>query len=747
MDAKAVPRIRLQQDMESNMNDATDLATALSRIDQLIQAGRLDEADNLSRDLVQRAPQMANAWIRLGLGSSWRGAYPVAEEAFRRVIALQPNEARIWTELSTVVNKQGRGAEAERLARQAIKLELNNSAHWSTLANALSTDHRWSEAAASLQQSLALNPNDAAVWNNFANAQLKLGQMQAAEAAFQRSLALAPGNVGAASNYAFLLCQLGRREEAARLLQSAFIPDPRVAQAWCLIGKIWHEMAEWSLAEAAYRRAVELSPHDTNARCQLARAQRSKRSYTEAEQTVRDLLNHQPQDADALALLGEILSFQGRANESMPLLRRAVEIAPSDARYGRLLTVMQYDEAVTPEQVLAAHREWDAACARPLLPAAVAPESQKTAAEPFRIGLISSDFGRHATAFLVLPAIEHLDRNACSVVCYSDRTQEDEYTARFRSAAAEWRVTYGQPDEQVAAQIRKDKIDILIDLMGQFGHRMLVFARRPAPTQITWFGYVGTTGLATMDYLLADRFHVRPGEEPYYSEMVLRMPHGYACYGPPANTPTVGPLPALSNGHITFGCFNNATKYSPRFMESWATILDRVPTARLLLKSGSFDDAGVQQRWRDFFTSRGIQNDRILLEGWSSQAELLQCYNCVDIALDTQPYSGGLTTCEALWMGVPVITFAGKTFAGRHSTSHMTNAGYEQFVAADLPGYIELAVQWAQKTDELAGLRAAMRQRVAKSPLCDSRQFAQDLLDLLRSARQSLPAAKPDARR
>jgi predicted O-linked N-acetylglucosamine transferase (SPINDLY family) len=220
------------------------------------------------------------------------------------------------------------------------------------------------------------------------------------------------------------------------------------------------------------------------------------------------------------------------------------------------------------------------------------------------------------------------------------------------------------------------------------------------------------------------------------------MPHGYACYGPPKNAPAVGPLPALSSGHITFGCFNNATKYSPRVMEAWAAILGRVPTSRLLLKTGSFDDAGVQRHWRDFFTSRGIQNDRILLEGWSSQAELLACYNRIDIALDTQPYSGGLTTCEALWMGVPVITFPGKTFAGRHSTSHMTNAGYERFVAADLHGYIELAAQWAQKPNELAGHRAEMRQRVAKSPLCDAPQFAQDFLNLLRSTYQSLLAAK-----
>jgi len=205
---------------------------------------------------------------------------------------------------------------------------------------------------------------------------------------------------------------------------------------------------------------------------------------------------------------------------------------------------------------------------------------------------------------------------------------------------------------------------------------------------------------------------------------------------------SVGLLPATGSGQITFGCFNNCTKYSPRMMEAWATILDRVPGSRLLLKAGPLDDAGVRQRWHDWFAARGLGQERILLEGWSPQAELLACYNRVDIGLDTQPYSGGLTTCEALWMGVPVVTFPDRTFAGRHSTSHMTNSGYEQFVAADLAGYIELAVHWAQKGDELARLRGEMRACVAKSPLCDGPQFARDLLKLLQSAWEALVATK-----
>jgi len=240
-----------------------------------------------------------------------------------------------------------------------------------------------------------------------------------------------------------------------------------------------------------------------------------------------------------------------------------------------------------------------------------------------------------------------------------------------------------------------------------------------------------------MDFLLADRFHIAPGEEQFYVENVLRMPNGYACYGPPKDSPAIGPLPALSSGHVTFGCFNNPAKFSRGILDAWAEILRRVPTSRLLLRYQGLDDPLAVQSISQHFRQRAIDPGRINLGGTAKHLELLAMYNRVDIALDTQPYSGGLTTCEALWMGVPVVTFPGKTFAGRHSTSHLTNAGYPQFVAENAAGYVDLAVQWASRLPELAETRQLMRDRVRQSPLCDARRFANDLLEVLRSAVQT----------
>jgi predicted O-linked N-acetylglucosamine transferase (SPINDLY family) len=337
------------------------------------------------------------------------------------------------------------------------------------------------------------------------------------------------------------------------------------------------------------------------------------------------------------------------------------------------------------------------------------------------------------TGFLALHAWELLSRHF-TVIGYSDGVAEDDYTRRFESAATLWRRTGGLPDQDLADQIRRDEIDVLFDLQGHAGARLLVFARKPAPVQITWLGYVGTTGLGAMDYLLADRFHVRDKEEGWYSEAVLRMPHSYICFSPLPSSPEVSRLPALDGDRFTFGCFNSPAKYSQRMIEAWAQILVRVPKSRLLLKYYALADEGTQKWLREQFSKLGVDDDRILIEGPSPQPAILASYGRVDLALDTQPYSGGLTTCEALWMGVPVITCPGRTFAGRHATSHLINAGYEQFVAADLPAYVELAIQWAQRIDELAETRTTMRQQVQRSPLCDAQSFTADFSAVIKDA-------------
>ena len=270
----------------------------------------------------------------------------------------------------------------------------------------------------------------------------------------------------------------------------------------------------------------------------------------------------------------------------------------------------------------------------------------------------------------------------------------------------------------------RDRIDILFDLSGHTsGHRLLVFARRPAPIQITWIGYVGTTGLAAIDYLIADRFHVPPGAETQYREKVLRMPDGYVCFDPPAEAPPVGPLPARGSGHVTFGSFNNVPKLSSEVIALWARIVGRVPDSRLLLISPALGSAAVRERITAGFVAAGGDRTRLEIRGSLGRPDLLAAYNQVDLALDPFPYSGGVTTCEALWMGVPVVTYPGETFAGRHALSHLSNVGLTETVAADPGDYVERAVRLAEDLPHLAALRSGLRDGMANSPLCNGERF------------------------
>jgi predicted O-linked N-acetylglucosamine transferase (SPINDLY family) len=346
---------------------------------------------------------------------------------------------------------------------------------------------------------------------------------------------------------------------------------------------------------------------------------------------------------------------------------------------------------------------------------------------------VSPDFARHPVGYLLIRTVESLDRGQCDVVCYNDRLMHDDLTARFRAAATTWRDVTGLSDQALAEQVVADRIDILFDLAGHTaGNRLLAFASKPAPIQITWLGDAATTGLGAIDYILADRYTIPPDKETYYRERVLRMPDGYVCYEPPVAAPDVGPLPAAGAGYVRFASFNNLAKVTPQVVGAWAEVLARVPHSRLLLKYQGLGDESVRGRYRELFAARGADPQRLEFAPPSSHAEYLAAYGQVDIALDPFPFGGGATTCEALWMGVPVITCPGETFASRNGLSHLAIVGLAEIAAGDLDQYVELAASLAGDLPRLAGLRAGLRQRMAASPLCDGKRFAANLMTLLR---------------
>jgi len=690
------------------MADPVELNTDLVRIHELLRQAKWDEAEALCQSVATAAPQTSQVWFFLGLVALNRRALDQAEAHFRHAIALDDRQALYWSMLGTALRGQA----------------------------------QWPEAADACREAIARDDRDLAAWSALATSELMRGRLAAAEEAYERSLALAPERNDVAIEYALLLSKSGQARRAIEVLTRILEQETQNTVAWIGLGHAQAQAEDFDAAASAFRKALELTPGEREARHNLAVIRMKQWSLVEAEQLAREIIRDDPHPAEAWSLLGTIQRMQGRVDEAIASLQRAVQLEPNAERHSRLLLTMQYAPDVSPQALLASHFDWDAADGRPMLAAAPSVAINRDNDRPLRLAFVSADFGIHPTAFLTLGPIEALDKRQCSVVCYRDGGCHDDMTARFKAAADLWRVTRPLSNEALAEQVRQDQIDVLIDLMGHTGSRLPVFAMKPAPMSIAWQGYPGTTGLAAIDFLLADRFHVQPGEEPWYRESILRMPHDYVCYTPLPSAPDVWPLPALTSGRVTFGCFNNPAKFSPQILDAWAEILRRVAGSQLLLKYGGLDQPQMQSRLLAEIERRGIDRLRIVMEGWSPPGELLAQYGRVDLALDTQPYSGGVTTCDALWMGVPVVTYPGQTFAGRHAVSHLINAGYEQFVASNQQQYVEVAVEWAGRLDELAAMRTEMRERVKQSPLCDAAAFTRDLLSVIRAGWRSLSISK-----
>lgn len=484
-------------------------------------------------------------------------------------------------------------------------------------------------------------------------------------------------------------------------MQQAIAIQPDLALAHNNLGSAYKMAGQIDQSLAAYRRALECDPANPLPLANLANE------------------SHQLGDHAAALALYE------RAVQSPHL---------SASAFSNYLAVLHCAPTTTLESLAKAHAVYEQRYASPLRSCWSPHTNSPDPDRPLRLGFVSPYFGIHPVGFFLVRVLENLNRRQFEVVCYHDRSKTDEMTTRLRACATEWREVGGLSDAHLAAQVRTDRIDILFELEGHnAGNRLLAIASKPAPIQITWLDYVGTTGLSAIDYILADPRQIPPEAERYYSEKVLHLPDDYICFDPPSSAPPVGPLPAQENGFVTFASFNILPKITEPIIDVWSRILREVPGSRLMLKNRGFEAHSKVTRLQRQFTERSIDPERILFRGWSPRDELLASYNTVDVALDTFPYNGGVTSCEAMWMGVPVITCPGEIFASRHGLAHLTAAGVTETIARNLDDYIHHAVSLATDLPRLVALRAALRDRVAASPLCDGDRFASHFSDLLRT--------------
>lgn len=743
-------------------NDKEQISSLRRQGLALLQSNRLEEAKMLFAHICDISPEDADAWHRLGNIYGMLGNIDEAGNCCRKVIALQPDHSEAHANLGNVLFYKGRHDEAIAHYQTALRINPGNAVAHNNLGNALKSTGRLDEAMESYKRAIAVNPNYAVGHYNFGIALKEAGRLQEACACFrhavalnpnyaeaynnlgmvlkgqdrleeakgaiQRALSIKPSYAEAIYNLANIYLALGQLESAVEQFRQAILINPDYADAYNNLGNALKEQDRIELAIENYKHAIALNPEHAIACNNLGIILRNQGRVAAAEEMAQRALHIQPDFADAYNTLGNIRSWQGKPADALKMYQKALELSPDHVTaHSNLLMMMHYLPRYSAEDLLTSAKDWNSRHTRQasrLPPPANLPDPKRC----LRIGYVSGDFCSHPVGFFIEAVLSHHDKTQHEIFCYYNSNNHDSVTARLQKSADHWRFIAGQSDQAVADRIRQDAIDILVDLSGHTrDHRLLAFSRRPAPIQVTWMGYFATTGLAAMDYIIADRFVIPPEEERYYTEQVERLPYSYLCFTAPDLPISVAPLPALSQGAVTFGCFNNPAKITSEVIACWSRLLHALPDARLNLKYKFFADGAVIKYFQSAFVGHGIDTERIRFSGQSPRDEYLASYNEVDIGLDPFPFSGCTTTVEALWMGIPVITLRGDRFASHMGESIMKNLDLHECVADSQDAYIEKAIALAADLPRLADLRSRLRSRLMNSPLCDGVVFTRDL--------------------
>ena len=557
-----------------------------------------------------------------------------------------------------------------------------------------------------------------------------LGRLQEALAAFDKALALDHGHAKAANNLGCLQEAMGDFEQAEQSYDRALRADPQLSNAYFNRGNLARQRGRQVAAEADLRKALALDPGHSDWHSSLGEILAQRWQLSEAIAAQRDALALEPSSARAHFGLGNALTMLSRCDEGEASLRRAVELQPDfPEAHSNLLLAMHYRKGDDGPAMYEAHLAWAQRHARdlprPSFAARVPAQGRR-----LNIGYVSPNFQQHAVAWAIEPVLGAHDRSRFRTFFYSTVAHPDAVTRRFMKLCDEWRDIAALSSEAAARLVRQDGIDILIDLAGHTGGgRPLLFARKPAPVQVNWQGYPNTTGMTQVDYRITDAHADPVGEtERYHAEKLVRLPTGFFVYAPPPDTPEPGEPPVLVTGQITFGCFNNLAKVTPETIALWARILAALPQARMIMKAHALGDAGARRDVHAHFAAGGIASSRVELFGpEDSHDGHLARYREVDIGLDPFPYHGTATTCEALWMGVPVVTLAGRTHLARVGVSVLRRTGMDELITATPEEYVRKAIELAGDPVRLRTLRSGLRRAMSASPLLDAAAFARAL--------------------
>jgi len=692
------------------------------------QRGDLVVAETGYDHVLSISAENAEALRLLGTLYAQTGRPAEAIPLLERAVAADPRNDDGHNNLALALEAVGRPAEAEVHLRKAVCLAPADAERHANLGALLRDAGRPEAAAAVLEAAVRRFPDHPGVLTNLGLALEALHQDEAAVAALTRAATRAPASPRVRRNLGLLLAKLGRPAAARPHLEAALAQGMVEPEVLLHLGAIHYRHASKREAEALFRRALEVAPDSALAHSNLAGLLADRRDFSAAMDHLATALRLDPECAYAHSILSSCHMARGDHAAAVDHYRRALALAPDDlALHGDLLASLVYAEEVSPEEILAVHRAWGEAV-RAVVPPVARPPWDGAVGRPLRVGYVSADLRRHSVAAFLEPILAAHHPEAVEVTCYSNVAEPDAVTERLRGLVPRWRDIAALDDEAAAAQVVEDGIDVLVDLSGHTArHRLSLFARRPAPVQAAYLGYATTTGLEAMDFRITDPWLDPPPFESHYTEQLWRLPEGHLCYRPPDCSPE-GEVATSPPRTTTFGSFNDMIKVGRGVVRLWAGLLRAVEGSRLLLKNGSLRDPETCRLVCDRFAEAGVAEERLELVGWSdSQEAHLALYRRVDIGLDTYPYSGATTTCEALWMGVPVITLIGDRAASRYSATLLHQVGLDALVADDPDAFVAIAADLATDRDRLATLRATLRQRMEGSLLCQPTPFTREL--------------------
>lgn len=692
----------------------------------LYQQGSVAEAASVCRRIIDSDPRNAEALHLLGIIEAQTGNAPTALTLIDRATSLSPENFRFHLNRGLVLRQAGRLDEALSSCETALILKPDYARAMNGRGMILQELKRFDEALDSYDRAVDIKSDYVEAFVNRGILLQRRGLLTEALASYDGAIAINPGCAEAYNNRGLVLQCLNRFGDALNSFDCAIRVKPNDAEAFNNRGFILHRLGRFDDAIASYESALALAPDFLDALNNIGVSFHRLNRFEEALDSYHRALAVDPESAEALCNRGQVLLVQGEITEAIECLKRAAEITHNPTVHSALIFGLNFDSSVPAPAKQAERRNWAARYAEGMAESVRPHDNEPDPSRPIRVGYVSSHFRRCASAQSFGGVItNHSD--GFYVICYSDGSISDDVTARIRNRADKWHDTAGLSDQQVADLIRSDRIDILIDLVGHMaGNRLLVFARKPAPVQATAWGEPTGTGLPVMDYLLADKMLVPECEKSVLAERIVHLPNFLGYWAPDSISPP-GPLPALKHGYATFGCFNRLEKLSPAAITSWAAILAKSSTARLILKDKALENAAQRDRLHRIFTENGVYPDRVTLLSETDIATHFTTYNEIDIALDPFPHSGGMTSLDALWMGVPVVTCPGQTISSRLAAASLASLDLHDFICPDTDQYIDTALAVANDVERLSDLRSRLRGLMAASDFGDPVRYSRAL--------------------